>query len=217
MKIAIFGDIHGNLIALNRFIEVTISVVDKFICIGDIVNYGPWNDECLELIYKLPDITIIEGNHEKLFLGQEPIKCELPLVQEFFQKSFENFSRVDLIKDLKHDFKISNYMCAHTINNLRIYQNTDIQIEITNNFIIGHTHHQFSISKNNYKIINTGSIGQNRNFIDLAQYLILDTTTDTITFHSVQYDIEKFIYELTIRDYSKNCISYYQNKKRSNK
>lgn len=87
MRVAIFGDVHGNLIALEKFVQSTRGAVDTYMCLGDVVNYGPWNDECLEIICQLPAITVLEGNHERLFKGMDDVSNEIPLVQDFYRCS----------------------------------------------------------------------------------------------------------------------------------
>ena len=91
MIIAILSDVHGNLPALEKFVQRTRPIADSYLCLGDVVNYGPWNDECLELIHSLPGIVFIEGNHERLFLGTEPIQDEIALVREFYAHSMKYF------------------------------------------------------------------------------------------------------------------------------
>src|SRR6266568_7168235 len=66
--VAVFGDVHANLPALETFLGQVEGHVDAYLCLGDVVNYGPWNDECLERITALPEVTLLEGNHERLFL-----------------------------------------------------------------------------------------------------------------------------------------------------
>jgi len=212
MKIAIFSDVHGNLIALEQFIKATKHVVDSYICLGDVVNYGPWNDECLQLVVEMPNTTVLEGNHEELFKGAVSVDDELPLVKLFYAHSIRFFTRLDLIKSLPKHTDINNYRCVHTIDKRSIYEDTEIIIE--QNFIIGHSHHQYKIERSNYFIINPGSIGQNRKWINLIDYLIFDTTNCEFVFKSLSYDVEKFISELRTRNYPSECIEYYSNKKR---
>ena len=68
-----------------------------YVCLGDVVNYGPWNDECLEAISSLPNIVLLEGNHERLFRGDDPIDNELALVRQFYADSRSSFTRTDPI------------------------------------------------------------------------------------------------------------------------
>jgi len=212
MKIVIFSDVHGNLIALEKFIKATKPVADSYICLGDVVNYGPWNDECLQRVMELPQIILLEGNHERLFKGIVSVDHEIPLVKLFYIHSIRFFTRSDLIEFLPKHVEINGYCCTHTIENRSIFPDTEITVK--NNFIIGHSHHQYQIKRSNYSIVNPGSIGQNRRWINLIDYLVFDTTSSEFKFVSVEYDVDKFISELKTRSYPPECIQYYQNKQR---
>lgn len=213
MRVAIFSDVHGNLIALERFILATRNSVDSYLCLGDVVDYGPWNDECLQMILELPGITMIEGNHECLFLGRAHPENELPLVKAFYRQSRQFFSRADLISDLPRRASLGIFECVHTLEERSIYPNT--AIEISRNYMIGHSHHQFQIDRSGFSIANPGSVGQNRKSIDMADYLILDTSTGKIQMHSLAYDIDLFITELQARGYPAECVAYYADKPRA--
>ncbi len=212
MKVGVFSDVHGNLIALKRFVEATQNAVDAYLCLGDVVNYGPWNDECLEIVQQLPGITLLEGNHERLFLGKADVEHESPLVEDFSRHSRRFFSRADLITGLPRHTHLGIFECLHTIDGRSIYQDTCI--EIARNYMIGHTHHQFQINRSGFVIVNPGSVGQNRKWIDMIDYLILDTVREEIQMHSVHYDFDLFLSELSLRHYSEQCIQYYANKPR---
>ena len=83
MKIAIFSDVHGNLPALEKFLSMVNGKVDGYLCLGDVVNYGPWSNECLELVLNLPNLSIVRGNHEDLFIDSAHLKNEVELVRKF--------------------------------------------------------------------------------------------------------------------------------------
>ncbi len=212
MKTAIFSDVHGNLIALESFVQATQNCVDAYVCLGDVVDYGPWNDECLEIIRQLPNVTLLEGNHERLFLGTENIYRELPLVQDFYRRSRQFFLRRDLVRGLPRHVQLGVFECVHTINGRFIYRNTSN--EIACNYILGHTHHQFRINLSGCVVVNPGSVGQNRKWINMADYSILDTKSGVIQMHSVPYDVDRFLAELRLRHYPEQCIAYYAGKPR---
>ena len=67
MRTAIYSDIHGNLPALELAIKDSVAV-DGYIILGDVVNYGPWSNECVELIESLKNCTKLVGNHEVYFI-----------------------------------------------------------------------------------------------------------------------------------------------------
>jgi len=49
MKILIISDIHGNITALDAINEKA----DLVLCLGDVVNYGPYPKECIERVKNL--------------------------------------------------------------------------------------------------------------------------------------------------------------------
>jgi predicted phosphodiesterase len=61
---AIISDIHANLEALQRTLEIIKERgVDEIICLGDIVGYGANPNECVDLVRK-NCTAIILGNHD---------------------------------------------------------------------------------------------------------------------------------------------------------
>lgn len=78
MLCLIFSDIHGNLPAFEQVIKKETGI-DQYINIGDVVNYGPWSNECVELIESLNCINI-KGNHEEYFINGE---CNVKNVETF--------------------------------------------------------------------------------------------------------------------------------------
>ena len=65
MRFGIISDIHGNMVALEAvFAELDARGVDRLICLGDIVGYGPDADHCIDMVLQRDAITIA-GNHEE--------------------------------------------------------------------------------------------------------------------------------------------------------
>lgn len=61
------GDIHGSYSCVERALKELDfdESVDRFICSGDLVDRGPENEKCMELLYK-PWFHMVKGNHEQL-------------------------------------------------------------------------------------------------------------------------------------------------------
>lgn len=211
MNWAIFSDVHGNYEALTCFIDSTKFEVDGYLCLGDIVGYGPNSNECVERIMELSNLQIVAGNHENLFLGDGELDSALPLVQEFHQFSSKSFRHKETIKKFPETLEFYNYECSHTINKMRIYKNSDL--EISKNHIIGHTHQQFERKIGNFKIINPGSVGQNREWINMVDFAIYDSEQDYFHFRSIEYNFDDYYKKMLDFDYSINCLDYYKNKK----
>ncbi len=72
MKLVVFSDVHGNLEALDLFMEHSVSLgADLYVCLGDMIGYGPNPNECLEKIKNLAGENIVMGNHEWAALNLE--------------------------------------------------------------------------------------------------------------------------------------------------
>lgn len=63
MRIALISDIHGNLEALKAFEKIKQSY-DQMYCLGDVVGYGPFPEECVYWVRERVSL-VIQGNHER--------------------------------------------------------------------------------------------------------------------------------------------------------
>lgn len=65
MRQALISDIHGNLEALDAVMaDIETRQVDRIVCLGDIVGYGPNPCQCLDIVTKKSKLTIL-GNHDQ--------------------------------------------------------------------------------------------------------------------------------------------------------
>lgn len=82
-RIGLISDIHSNLEALQAVLADTERVgVDRLVCLGDVVGYGPDPDACLDLVAQSCD-AVVRGNHDEAVLGQEAVHAGLhPRAQE---------------------------------------------------------------------------------------------------------------------------------------
>jgi hypothetical protein len=66
MKYGIFGDVHGNLEALEAVLaDMEDQEVTHPLCIGDLVGYNANPSECLEVVRAL-GCPVVRGNHDEL-------------------------------------------------------------------------------------------------------------------------------------------------------
>jgi len=216
MKILIFGDVHGNLPALELLLQKEHNNYDAVICHGDVVNYGPWSNECVELLETLPNSTILKGNHEKNFLlgnyaGNHPV------AMAFFDYCYPKFKKALLPVIFKYPqrYKLNDFIIQHSLNNQYIFLDTDIsEVEVDSNFVIGHSHQQFYRKSNNFQLYNTGSLGQNRTYINKSDYLKYDTVNNAIELKSFIHSIDRVINQMKAEKYPIICTDYYLSKKR---
>ncbi|MEM6474082.1 MAG: metallophosphoesterase family protein [Planctomycetota bacterium] len=62
-RTAILSDIHGNLTALNAVLgHIQSQQIDRIVCLGDVVGYGPKPCECLDIVMGF-DFCVL-GNHD---------------------------------------------------------------------------------------------------------------------------------------------------------
>lgn len=207
MKLAIISDIHGNLPALERCLSILKKEkIDYFFVLGDVVNYGPWGNECVDLIESIPNTYKIIGNHENYFLNKK-IKTNNDLVKNFFNITFSNFDRFDIIKNYKKKVIFKGIKFIHTINNKYIY--SDTKVDIKENTVLGHSHEQYFKKINNFWILNPGSLGQNRKAINIMQFALFNIDKLRVKFFSEKYDFRKLINKMRLDGYPKKCIDYY--------
>ncbi|MEM9025348.1 MAG: metallophosphoesterase family protein [Verrucomicrobiota bacterium] len=71
-RIAIFSDVHANIHALQAVLEDAFLMdVERHICLGDIVGYGAYPAECVNMIRDL-DCPVVQGNHDWMTAAEIP-------------------------------------------------------------------------------------------------------------------------------------------------
>lgn len=66
-RTAVIADIHANLPALDAVIAAAEREgVDSWLCLGDVVGYGPHPRACIERLRALPNLLAIRGNHDHM-------------------------------------------------------------------------------------------------------------------------------------------------------
>lgn len=79
---AIITDIHGNIFALDKALEIIESNknVDKIICLGDNFSLGSAPVEVLKKLQELENAVFIRGNHDR-YLVEEIWEYERPTIE----------------------------------------------------------------------------------------------------------------------------------------
>jgi diadenosine tetraphosphatase ApaH/serine/threonine PP2A family protein phosphatase len=68
-SILIISDIHANKEALDAVLA-DAGPYDEVWCLGDLVDYGPNPNECIETVRELPGLVCLMGNHDAALLGR---------------------------------------------------------------------------------------------------------------------------------------------------
>lgn len=212
MKYAVFSDAHGNLPALELMLADVQNEVDGYICLGDTVDYGPWGNECVERIHGLKNLHVVEGNHEHDFL-LGAYSGTNQIAQTFFDFCIARFNRFDLISNAPTSIELNDILFTHTILGKNIYPDTVLDLD--RNYVVGHSHHQFTIDQPPFFLRNPGSVGQNRKYINVINYSIYDDATSAFEDRSQKYDEMLVINEMKRLNYPQVCIDYYDGKERA--
>ena len=208
MRCLVLSDIHGNLPAFEQVVKIEKDI-DLYINLGDVVNYGPWSNECVDLIDSLNCFNIL-GNHEEYFIKG---KCDVKndVVQSFFDTNYLSFNRFDLITEYRNKILFKDFLLTHNLTEKGyVFKDTKVTLEM--NTIIGHSHQQYVRFENDFILINPGSIGQNRRDIEFSNYIIWDTDKNTFVQKKLFCNPTRIIQEFTARKFPEICINYYKNK-----
>jgi predicted phosphodiesterase len=112
MTYGIISDIHANLEAFE-VVLAELREVDAFICLGDIVGYGPDPVPCLHRLRQLPNLTCIVGNHDLAAIGKYDISWFNPFARQAIEWTVEQLSSDDA------DFLASLPETVAQVGNLR--------------------------------------------------------------------------------------------------
>lgn len=218
-KIAIISDIHGNVPALNAVLNfLDNEAPDIWICLGDIVGYGPFPSECIDIIRERNIITVM-GNHDAGVAGllthkhfRDPNRKLIKKTTAALNKDQINWLR-ELPMTIKNDELDFFAVHAHPYNAEK-WEYIDSAIkarEILSRLeqslcFVGHTHVPAlvsdSIGINSYRkghkfLINPGSVGQSRDGDFRASCCLLDTDLATCKIKRLEYNTERVLTELT--------------------
>jgi len=220
MRLALLSDIHANVSALSAVLaEAEKRHVEKFVLLGDLVNYGMRPNEIVDMIRNLDDrfVAKIWGNHEKAVMDNDTARFAtdrgraiLHYTQSKLTQASIDFINGKMNRDgicillidgkkflLVHGILGDPYWGKFTPAELSREDYAEFDYVLT-----AHSHvcHYFEVlfkadspeTRNKKKtiFINPGSVGQPRNINPCAQFGILDTETTEYEHICVPYDIK---------------------------
>ncbi|MEW5694140.1 MAG: YfcE family phosphodiesterase [Candidatus Hydrogenedentota bacterium] len=224
MRIALIGDIHANLPALESVLEhATKNHCEAIWNIGDFVGYGPFPDEVVRRIIKEKALSII-GNYDLkvLELGShtKPSGKTTTSVKKNSEKllafkwTYNNLTKsskeylASLPREIRLVIEGKKILLVHgTPYSIEehLYPHTkekrlkEIAASANADIIIcGHSHNHFIRPVNNVLFINTGSVGRPDDGDPRACYAILDISKDSVSANHfrIDYDIDKTVNEI---------------------
>jgi diadenosine tetraphosphatase ApaH/serine/threonine PP2A family protein phosphatase len=217
MKFAIFGDIHGNLEALQAVLQdAQEQGCANYVCLGDIVGYGANPAECLETVRQL-NCPTVKGNHDEGAANDSRLEDLNPLAQNALLWTREQLSAEQRtwLSDLKLLRQVRDFTIVHAtldspgswayVTN-RFDAMASFSYQFTQLCFYGHTHAprifekddvvrgargtEVKIQRGTKYFVNVGSVGQSRDGDWRAAYAIYDIPNSTITIRRIEYDID---------------------------
>ena len=211
MRVAIISDIHSNLEALERTLEKIHELEpDRIYCLGDIVGYGPYPNECVTLVRE-QCTAVVQGNHDSGVIGTTPLEDFNSYGRKAIEWTRERITRAhrQYLESLPLTLKETNLTLVHASPNKPnewMYVVTWPQAKEafaafkSRLCFIGHTHRPLIVGedqsvdafqKTGRFLINVGSVGQPRDGMKEASFGFLDTRAWTLEIIRVPYDIDR--------------------------
>lgn len=214
MKMAVISDIHGNIHALNAVLaDIERQDVDLIVCLGDLVGYGAFPNEVIEVIRKR-NIPTVRGNYDDgVGYGKSECGCVYkdPEQEERGQCSF-NWSKahvternVQYLGSLMDSItleihgkklwfvhgsprKINEYLFADRPEKSLTHVLGDRKVDA---LFCGHTHVSYDRVVDGVHFVNAGSAGKPKDGDPRAAYALVSVTSDDIQieFPRVAYDV----------------------------
>ena len=217
MRYGVFGDIHGNLEALNAVIgDMTAQAVDVHVCTGDIVGYGANPSECLSRVREIASI-VIAGNHDHAVAEKLSIDFFNAYAREaviWTRRQITGEER-DYLYGLPLVHQDEVFTVVHgTLNYPQMFDyiqtsyDAYLSLELLKTPVcfLGHSHvpvtfyqadsidmtleNVIEIKEGMKYLVNVGSVGQPRDENPLASYAVFDSDTMIVEIRRVDYEIE---------------------------
>ncbi len=218
MKFAVLSDIHSNLESLQVVLaHAKAQKCTHYVCLGDIVGYGPNPKECLDIVRGL-NCPIVMGNHDEYCATQLDLAGFNPMAAEAIKWTRDQLSEEDKnwLSGLKYVRLVESFTIVHATLDLpekwayvfdRLAAGASFNYQHTAVCFNGHTHVPIAFVRGATGIqaglytrikveigrkyfINVGSIGQPRDRNPKGAYVIFDLLNNVIELHRLDYDIE---------------------------
>jgi predicted phosphodiesterase len=218
MKYAILADIHANLEALEVVLaDAREQNCTHYACLGDVVGYNANPKECLDKIRDM-EMPCVKGNHDEYCSVESNLEGFNPHAAEAIQWTRAQLTEEDRdwLRNLKYIRLVASYSIVHaTLDGPQrwgyvfdrlaaaasfTYQNTSVCFFghthvpvafIRDSVVRGGTYSKFKIEPGRKYFINVGSVGQSRDGVAKATYVIYNMDEGSVELRRLDYDIAK--------------------------
>jgi len=216
MRIALFGDIHANLEALEAVLkDAAEQGCTDYVCMGDIVGYNADPSACLEKVRE-SNWPVVKGNHDEDASGAHSLDSMNPVAAAALEWTRDQLTleQRDWLRTVRMVRQVEDFTVVHsTLDQPQSWNYVTNKFDAMSNFSYqftnlcfhGHTHvprifvrdsrvteveaDSIVIELGMKYFINTGSVGQPRGGDWRACYVIYVLPTPTVTFRLVEYDL----------------------------
>jgi diadenosine tetraphosphatase ApaH/serine/threonine PP2A family protein phosphatase len=217
-RFAVFSDIHGNQHALTAVLnQIDQLKIRNLVCLGDVVGYGAYPNECCEML-RFRRVPTIAGNHDHAALDKTDIKFFNDIAKAAVQWTRDRLSpdNIEWLSDLPYTLSIGESLFVHATPHhperwgyvMTFGDARQCFAEFKERFcFVGHSHQPAIVVQNREELIchegnhleiqpdrrylvNVGSVGQPRDHNPDACFVTLDLDADALEFHRIPYDIE---------------------------
>jgi putative phosphoesterase len=216
MKLAVFGDIHGNIEALKAAYEAAKAAgAEKIYHLGDLGGYSPFVNEVVDFI-KEHTIEGVQGNYDETVANDREhcgCKAEDPVQEEMANRSFAwtkehaSSKTKEYLKKLPgeitfavHGRKVALFHATPRKNNLYWFEDRpekffhEMAEKVDAGILVyGHTHKPYWKDLGGKIFINAGSVGKPKDGDPRACVTLIDIDAGKVSveFLRVPYDVEK--------------------------
>lgn len=215
MRYGVLADVHGNLHALERVLELFERLgVDRYLVAGDLVGYCAFPNQCVERVRQLDPVCVV-GNHDLIALGLLSDRRCIELARRTLRWTAEvltDESRAYLASLPTRALVDAGVTLAHgTLDDPQEYvvrpEQAVEQLQAADGRIVvlGHTHRPWACDAEGSLsppvagrtldlgergwVLNPGAVGQSRELRVRARCLLLDAERRHATFYALRYDV----------------------------
>ncbi len=216
--LAVFGDIHGNMAALEAVVsDIKKTGADELVCLGDVASFGPQPRETLRCVQAL-ECPVVMGNTDDGLLQPHRLESQSTELQKIFA-DVEHWCAEQLTKEDRTFIRTFQPTVGLELNGLSMlcfhgspasYNDeivattsaetlTELFQERAPLMFGGHTHMQLLRRFEEVTFVNPGSVGSPYELLPngkarnpaWAEYALVDVVQGqpSITFRRVPYDV----------------------------